>query len=204
MEQFLESTEIIDWQHPTVFALAQQLAVGKNDKVVIAQSCFEWVRDEIRHSFDFQMNPVTCKASDVLLHQTGYCYAKSHLLAALLRANGIPSGFCYQRLSIDDKGAPFCLHGLNALYLKEFAWYRADARGNKETVDAQFTPPIEKLAFPILLSEEVDFPAILPQPLPVVVEALRSHRTWDDLLENLPDTTPEDTHLNQAEFLLKK
>jgi len=39
------------------------------------------------------MNPVTCKASDVLIYGTGYCYAKSHLLAALLRANAIPAGF---------------------------------------------------------------------------------------------------------------
>lgn len=26
-------------------------------------------------------NPVTCRASEVLVHGTGYCYAKSHLLA---------------------------------------------------------------------------------------------------------------------------
>ena len=51
--------------------------------------------------------------------------------------------------------------------------------------------------------EEVDFPAVLSEPLPVVIEALRSHKTWDDLLENLLDTAPEDARLNQAEFLLK-
>ncbi len=92
---------------------AKQIALGHETPMAIAQACFEWVRDEIFHSFDYQMNPLTWHASDVLQHKTGYCFAKSHLLAALLRANQIPSGFCYQRLSIDDKGAPYSLHGLS-------------------------------------------------------------------------------------------
>jgi transglutaminase-like putative cysteine protease len=33
------------------------------------------------------------------------------------------------------------------VYLKDYGWYRIDARGNKAGVDAQFTPPHEKLAF---------------------------------------------------------
>ncbi|WP_338430147.1 transglutaminase domain-containing protein [Synechococcus elongatus] len=37
----------------------------------------------------------------MLEYRTGYCYAKSHLLVALLRACSIPAGFCYQRLSFD-------------------------------------------------------------------------------------------------------
>jgi transglutaminase-like putative cysteine protease len=157
----------------------------------IAKACFEWVRDEIHHSVDYQMNPVTYRASDVLHHKTGYCYAKSHLLAALLRANRIPAGFCYQRLSIDDKGAPYSLHGFNAMYLPEVGWYRVDARGNRKSVDAQFTPPKEQLAFMIQFPEEADFQNILPEPLSIVIEALKAQRTWDGLLRNLPDIPPE-------------
>ena len=190
MDKFLESSDIIDWQHPEVLAQAQKLAGNGHNQTAIAKHCFEWVRDEIRHSFDYQLNPVTCRASEVLQHKTGYCYAKSHLLAALLRANGIPAGLCYQRLSLNEQGAPFCLHGLNGIYLTEFGWYRVDARGNKQNVDAQFIPPEEKLAFPIIFPEETNFPEILPAPLPIVVEALRSHHTWDSLLENLPDLIP--------------
>ena len=90
-------------------------------------------------------------------YKTGYCYAKSHLLAALLRANQIPAGFCYQRLSIDDQGAPYSLHGFNGIYFPEIGWYRVDTRGNKEGVNAQFSPPQECLAFKIKLPEEADF-----------------------------------------------
>jgi transglutaminase-like putative cysteine protease len=147
MEEYLQATEVIDWQDPAVLELAQHIASGHQTPDLIAKACFEWVRDEIRHSFDYQMNPVTYRASEVLQYRTGYCYAKSHLLAALLRANRIPSGFCYQRLSIDDKGAPYSLHGFNAIYLSEVGWYRVDARGNRKGVDAQFTPPKEQLAF---------------------------------------------------------
>jgi transglutaminase-like putative cysteine protease len=189
MKHFLKSTDIIDWDHPCVFAKAQELSQGATDIQQTAQRCFEWVRDEIQHSADFKRNPVTCCASEVLAAKTGYCYAKSHLLAALLRANGIPTGLCYQRLSVDDTGAPFSLHGLNAIHLPRFGWYRVDCRGNKTGVDAQFTPPVERLAFRLMFAEERNFPQILSDPLPVVITALRTHRTWSDLYSHLPDWT---------------
>lgn len=184
---FLRPTEIIDWQHPSVLAKSSELASAADNPIEIARRCFEWVRDEIQHSSDFHRNPVTCTASEVLKEGTGYCYAKSHLLAALLRANGIPAGFCYQRLSIHDNGAPYSLHGLNAVHLPQYGWYRIDARGNKPGVNAQFNPPTEQLAFRMNFSEERLFPEILPDPLPIVVNALRAHATWDAMLANLPD-----------------
>ncbi|OGT42131.1 MAG: Cro/Cl family transcriptional regulator, partial [Gallionellales bacterium RIFOXYD2_FULL_52_7] len=128
---FLSDSEYIDWKHSAILNKAAELAVGNSGDEAIARRCFEFVRDTIKHSWDYRMNPVTCKASDVLMYGTGYCYAKSHLLAALLRANGIPAGLCYQRLAVGTEGPPFCLHGLNAVYLEQHGWYRIDARGNK-------------------------------------------------------------------------
>lgn len=186
-ELFLRSTVVVDWKHPAVLAKSRELGSEATSQLEITRRCFEWVRDEIQHSNDFHRNPVTCSASEAFLAGTGYCYAKSHLLAALLRANNIPTGFCYQRLSIDDTGPPYSLHGLNAVHLPEFGWYRIDARGNKPGVDAQFRPPIEQLAFRLNFSEERAFPDILADPLPVVVNALRAHSTWDAMLANLPD-----------------
>jgi len=201
LNTYLRSTTIIDWQDPAVLEQARQLA-NKTDGTegAIAQACFEWVRDRICHSVDYQRNPVTCRASDVLRHGTGYCYAKSHLLAALLRANGIPAGFCYQRLSVDDTGAPYWLHGFNGVYLQEWGWYRMDPRGNRAGVNAQFTPPKEQLAFALNFAEETDFQVILPDPLPIVVEALMTDQTWDELLTNLPDLSPEGANLTDAKY----
>ena len=187
MQRFLAASTYIDFEQPGVRACARRLAENAASELDVVRTCFEFVRDEIRHSSDFKLNPVTCKASDVLRHGTGYCYAKSHLLAALLRANGIPAGLCYQRLSVGTGGAPYCLHGLNAVHLKDVGWYRIDARGNKPGVDARFDPPVEYLAFAVREREERMLPEIWAEPLPIVVDALQGHATWDQVLANLPD-----------------
>lgn len=184
---YLESCDVIDVHHPAVQALAQSLTAPDGDRVQTARSCFEWVRDQIRHSGDYQLNPVTCSASEVLEAGTGYCYAKAHLLAALLRANGLPAGLVYQRLSMGDSGPPYCTHGLNAVHLPVLGWYRLDPRGNKPGVDAQFMPPEERLAYGIQDNEEYFFPHIYAYPLPAIVKALRRWDTWDKLYIHLPD-----------------
>ncbi|MCP4611540.1 MAG: hypothetical protein GY845_22745 [Planctomycetes bacterium] len=188
LEEFIRSTEVIDWQHPDILSKAKELAVGAENPIDVARSCFEWVRDEIKHIGDYDIQTVACSASEVLRARAGICYAKSHLLAALLRANSIPAGFCYQRLNLDIEGSmSFCLHGLNAVYLEEYGWYRIDARGNREGVDAQFTPPQERLAFRIQIEGEKDLAEIWPDPLEVVVKTLRKYKTKDQLWDNLPD-----------------
>lgn len=187
MHQYLESTEYIDWKTPAVLAKAKSLADGADSVEMIAEKCFLFVRDKIEHSWDYERDPVTCKASDVLEHGTGYCYAKSHLLAALLRANGIPAGLCYQRLTISNDKPPFCLHGLNAVYLEDHGWYRIDARGNKEGVSADFCPPVERLAFPIISDGEADLPEIWASPIGLVLEVLLKRSTFKEVADNLPD-----------------
>lgn len=187
MSPYLQFSNIIDGDHPDVAKKAAELAAGCESDEEVAASCFRFVRDSIRHSWDFKLNPVTCRASEVLRHGTGYCYAKSHLLAALLRANGIPAALCYQRLAVGAEGPPFCLHGLNAVYLKNFGWYRIDARGNKPGVDARFSPPHEMLAFPVLAEQERDLPELWAEPLPQVTGVLLKYGSVEEVAENLPD-----------------
>lgn len=188
IENYLESSVYIDWKHPTVLGKAEEIAVGSLSDEDVARRCFEFVRDCIEHSWDFKKNPVTCRASEVLIHGTGWCYAKSHLLAALLRANGIPAGLCYQRLTVETGGLRHCLHGLNGVYLRRYGWYRIDARGNKPGVSADFCPPVEKPAFPVTGAWERDFPEILAEPLPLVIEVLTRSKTAEEVYENLPDS----------------
>ncbi len=199
MQEYLQASEIINWQNPEILELAHRLASIHQNTEAIAKACFEWVRDEIRHSRDYQMNPVTYRASDVLKYKTGYCFAKSHLLAALLRANQIPAGLCYQRLSMDcppeskkiSTDVPCTLHGLNAVFLPKTGWYRIDSRGNRHGINAQFIPPQEQLAFEIRLPQEADFGNIFAKPLPIVLETLQKSNTWDEVLINLPDISLE-------------
>lgn len=186
---YLAVSAILDADHPAVAAKAAALAEAGASDTVVAEAAFLFVRDAIRHSLDYRQNPVTCAASEVLTHGTGYCYAKAHLLAALLRARGIPAGLCYQRLLLDPAASQirFCLHGLAAVHLRNSGWYRLDPRGNKPGVDARFTPPVERLAFSIDVPGEADLPGVYAAPLPEVVAALRRHRTWEAFLADLPD-----------------
>jgi len=187
MKAYLQETKLINYSHSGIQELAQQLSLNTTTDTQIAKNCFTYVRDKIHHSGDYKDEITTYIASDVLEYGTGWCYAKSILLATLLRANKIPTGFAYQRLSCSEYVKDvYCLHGLNVIYLKEFGWYRVDARGNKEGVNAEFNPPHEQLAF-ALQENEYDLPEILEDPLPEVVEALKKFTCYEEMIHNFPD-----------------
>ena len=128
-------------------------------------------------------------AYEVLAEGHGICFAKSHLLAALLRCKSIPTGFCYQKLILDDETAPILIyHGLNGVYIKEYKmWIRLDARGNKEGVNAQFSLEREQLAFPIRHEKgEEDGFVIYPAPDIKILEKFKNNKTRTELWDDLP------------------
>lgn len=140
LDDYLLETAEVDYTHPIITATINKLfnvAQTEMEKVKVA---FVFVRDDIAHSWDIQSTRVTCKASDVLTYQEGICYAKSNLLAALLRSQGIATGFCYQRLMLFDtpeKG--YSIHALNAIYLETLQkWIRLDARETKQELTLNF------------------------------------------------------------------
>ncbi len=182
MDPFLAASSTIDHDDPAVRALAAELRAP--DPIETARRAYEWVRDRILHTADHPSDQITCAASEVLRAGTGLCYAKSHLLAALLRANGIPAALAYQRIREEER---FFLHGLVACLLPRHGWYLCDPRGNKPGIDARFTPPEQRLAF--AGPDVVRVPGLFPEPLPAVVEALRTHRTFADISAHLPDWT---------------
>ncbi|BDV34955.1 transglutaminase-like domain-containing protein [Methylocystis iwaonis] len=189
--KFLDASKYIDFNHPTVAEAAARIAQGAQRETDIVHNAFTFVRDKIHHSWDDRRSGrPTCKASEVLQEGTGWCYAKSHLLAALLRANHIPAGLCYQRLILDKRAATYCLHGLNAVYLEDHAWLRLDARGNKPGVDARFDPPGEFLAFSLSHPGEFELPEIWPEPLYEIRRTLEACESDEAVFLNLPDVTP--------------
>ncbi len=198
LADYLAPSAVIDCQHPTVLPLAQSLTQGICSGTEQIKVVYEWVRDCIAHTCDIGHPRVTCTASEVLHQGHGFCFAKAHLLAALLRSCDIPTGFCYQRL-VFDKAQPdrFTLHGLNAVYLAELnRWVRLDARGNKPDVQAEFCGvgppgpdfnPREQLAYPIRPHcGEIDYPTLYPQPHPKLITALQTHPTAPALIAHLP------------------
>lgn len=179
LADYLADSEFIDYRHPSILALAKELYARPADETAFVQAAFEFVRDRISHSWDIQSSRITCKASDVLAYQEGICYAKSNLLCAILRSQGIPAGFCYQRLTLGDTPETgYVIHALNAVYLtNENRWIRVDARGNKPGIDAQFSLGQEQLAFPIRAQyDEIDYPVIYSKPHPSTVNVLEKHK----------------------------
>lgn len=190
MDEFLRPTPVIDSTAPAIVAAATEIAGDSTHDEEIARRLFLWVRDCVRHSSDHPIPVVTCIASEVLRHRAGFCYAKSHLLSALLRARRIPASLCYQRLSLDSTGSAFCLHGLVAVHLRRHGWYRIDPRGDKPGVRTEFCPPVERLAFTPKLPGEVDLQGRFADALPCVVSALQQFATAGEVAANLPDWNP--------------
>jgi transglutaminase-like putative cysteine protease len=194
LADYLQCTPIIDWETPAIIAQTQAITRDLTHDTAKAQALFEWVRDAIPHSWDMQTDIVTCTASEVLQQRTGLCYAKSHLLAAMLRCTGIPAGFCYQVFRRNPPYHGWALHGLNGLYLPSLAhWVRVDARGNTGTIDAQFSLTEEKLAFPLDLQQgEFLYETIYTDPVPTVVAVLRGFTSLRALWPYLPEPFAED------------
>lgn len=191
MDEFLKATDIINSTHPAIVAAAAEIVGDAEGDEDVAHRCFRWVRDSVRHSSDHQLPVVTCTASDVLRHRAGFCYAKSHLLAALLRARGIPAALCYQRLAFDGTASSFFLHGLVAVHLKRHGWYRVDPRGGKPGISSGFNPPVECLPYTPKIPGEMDVPGRFPDAIACVVATLRQWPTAADVRANLPDYVPE-------------
>ncbi len=155
-----------------------------------AELAFKVARDEINHSFDTKNPVVSISGEKALETKEGICFAKSHLLATLLRGMDIPTGFCYQRVLRDGKTVEsgHALHGLNAIYLQDVGWFRVDPRGNKPGIDSQFSIEEEKLAYPIRPElGEIDYPEVYTKPLDSVIESMENSETSQALFFNRPE-----------------
>lgn len=192
LDAYLEDSQYIDYHDPQIQAVIQTISEGVQSELDLIKAAFEYVRDKIDHTYDIKNREVTKRASEVLEKKHGICYAKSHLLAAILRGMGIPAGIGYQRLTLyDEPEDGFCIHALNTVYLKQYdKWIRLDARGNKAGVDAQFSIDEEKLAFPIRTEYgEMDYTTNYHEPHPQIIKALEDNCDSLVMYENgLPDS----------------
>jgi len=186
---FTRHSEWIDKDHPAIQALATELDGPEKTREAIrlAARCFEWVRDRIPHTFDTPRETVAATASQTLLEGTGICYAKSHLLTALLRARDVPAALGYQRLAADATGKNFCLHGFVWAWLPPHGWFPLDPRGDKAGVQTRFHPPSPSWAFPVNPPHERTYPKRWAAPPECVKAALLDAANAGDLQRNLPD-----------------
>jgi hypothetical protein len=134
-EESVGATDVIEADAPAIRALADRIA-GDAGEAETARLLFDWVRDEI----GYDMAPDVegredWQATRTLGRGRGFCQQKAVLLAALLRARGIPAGLVLQDL-FDHKIPPHYveflgshrleLHGLTCAFL-DGHWVRLDA-----------------------------------------------------------------------------
>lgn len=198
LSDYLAETPQVDYSAPRVRKKTVELFAACSSEPEIIRAAFVFVRDSIRHSFDSGGGHVPRKASEVLRYGEGVSYAKTLLLAALLRGVNIPAGFCYQKLAFTDNPADgLFLYALNAVFMTApGAWTRLDARGGVRGRNAEFyvdDPCREQVVMTVRpeLGEE-EYPLILARPLPVTMTVLEKYQDCAALKAHLPHVFPAD------------
>lgn len=193
MDRFLQPSYYVDFQAENIQETAQTLFTPAMTETEKAWVAYHFVRDDIPHSFDCRAKVVPVRASEVLHHRTGICHAKANLLAALLRTQGIPTGFSFQRITYADQDTSmgYCTHAFNAVYLNG-KWVKLDARGNKTGIDAQFSLEDPILAYPPRKGfAEYLYKGIYSHPQPVTMRKLENSQRIQDLYFGFPDELME-------------
>jgi len=189
---FLVENKYIDFSSMIIQDKVKNLFHGIDSDVEKTKMAYEYVRDEIPHTFDIQSDTITAKASDVLIYNTGICHAKANLLAALLRAQNIPTGFCFQRLTLSDNDSlGYCIHCYNAIFIDNH-WIKVDARGNTNGKNAQFSLAEPQLAFENRSNyDEYYFEGIYANPHLDTMLMLDKANSLQDVINNIPDYVME-------------
>lgn len=190
LEDYLAEDNNIDFSHLVIRETVKEIYQDSENEISKIKKAYKFVRDEVAHSWDIQSTRVTKRASEVLVYKEGICYAKSNLFAALLRAINIPTGFCYQRLTIGNTPETgYCIHALNAVYISDInKWIRLDTRGNKDGINAQFSINKEQLAFPVRdYYDEKDYFTIYKDPNKKTIKTLSDNENCLEMYKyNLP------------------
>jgi hypothetical protein len=91
MNNFLKSTEFLDFYHPN-FNAVEQIFNSQNNNLELVIDLYNWVRDAFIYDpyhLDITQNGLT--ASSVFSKKRAWCVEKSILLASLARKFGFPS-----------------------------------------------------------------------------------------------------------------
>jgi transglutaminase-like putative cysteine protease len=117
-DAYLKASPFVQSDHPKVIALAEQIVGQASNNAEKARRILDWVHQSI----DKCATVSVPNALDTLEIRAGDCNEHSMLLAALLRAAGIPAKVCVGLVYTRER---FYYHAWNELYLG--TWITADA-----------------------------------------------------------------------------
>jgi len=125
---YLEDSETIDWNEPSIIAQANELTAGKDDFFEVAFLLASWVEENI----EYDLNTLTAKSSQksswVLENKAGVCDEMTSLFIAMCRSQGIPArfvtGISYTNSPLFAE--PWQAHGWAEVYFPEHGWVSFD------------------------------------------------------------------------------
>jgi hypothetical protein len=92
----------------------------------------------------------------------------------------------YQRIAFGEAKTSFYLHGLNAVFLHDFGWYRIDPRGLRTDLKSDFSPPQEVLPFAPSYEGEVIYEERWSEPSANITSLLEGATSYLSVIEHLP------------------
>ncbi len=151
-ESTRQAAEFIDADHPDIRAFAQQYSVPGADARENAVALYKAVRDGLRYDpYNIPLEAPQLKASAVLTSGRGFCVTKAVVLAAVLRAAGIPAriGFAdvknhltTPRLRAVMGTDVFHYHGYTEVFL-DGLWLKATPAFNRALCEKAGIHPLE-------------------------------------------------------------
>ena len=151
MEEFLKSTDFLDWERPSVLRFAREKA-GSGSAAEKAAALYYAVRDGFQYDpYVLDLRREGLRASTLLTRSRGYCVEKAVLLAASARAVGIPSRLSFYivrnhiatgRLEKLLKTNYLVFHGAAEMYL-DGGWVKATPAFNRQLCDVLGVAPLE-------------------------------------------------------------
>jgi transglutaminase-like putative cysteine protease len=152
MQEYLESTPILDCDHSEVVSFARKHAGENADPREAAVQLYYAVRDGFRYDpYNAGVDVETLRASSVLAAGRGWCVSKAVLLTAACRAVGIPArlGFAdvrnhlsTERMRQTMKTDVFYYHGYSSIFLGD-RWLKATPAFNVELCEKFRLLPLE-------------------------------------------------------------
>lgn len=199
MKDFLKEDQYIDYSSETIQNNITELFTSDMTEIEKIKVAYEFVRDEIPHSFTCNANAITARATDVLLYKTGICHSKANLLAALLRSQGIPTGFCFQHITlVEDDSLGYCVHAYNAAFVNN-KWLKLDASGSKHGAKLQFSTDEPILQFQNRKEyNEYFFDGIFANPHKETMLMLENAKSLQDIRDNIPEFITEKPEISEG------
>ena len=152
LAQYLQTTGVIDYNHPTVKAFVQNRIEGAPTQRQQAVKLYYAVRDEIRYDpYSIDLSVKGLRASTTLQTGRGWCVPKAALLSACCRSLGIPAKLGYAdvrnhlstvRMRENMKTDIFLWHGYTTILL-DGKWVKATPAFNIELCHRFQLKPLE-------------------------------------------------------------